>query len=297
MTPPTVLRLTSAALRFWQGRHERRPRTTGAGRRSSRRPGCAARRVARARWRCAWAAVARRRSLDAGRPASTSGRPRFCALARRHRRFGTRRTSGGQRARRADGAPYGPRIHLFARRSPPRRFSASAGGTRPMHARPGRCRGGGGPLDRLVYWQLRLAARNECRDIVTREIWRAGAHGVARWGQGTRRMPLLHGLSAVVELVQEADDGLAALVGSCAWMRREAGAKAVAFFDTAGALIARDGPIGVVEREMLSRARRRAGRRASAGRRRVRGRRARAVRGRRRRHRSSRAGRPRAPKA
>ena len=73
-------------------------------------------------------------------------------------------------------------------------------------------------------------------------ICRAGVEGVARWGEGKDGMHLIHGLPALLQLVQDADDEQAALRGGCAWLRRQTGANEVAILTAdGGGVIAGDG--------------------------------------------------------
>ena len=55
-------------------------------------------------------------------------------------------------------------------------------------------------------------------------------------------MQLVHGLSSLLQLVQDADDDVAALAGGCAWVRTQAGADAVAIIEADGSrVVANDG--------------------------------------------------------
>ena len=59
---------------------------------------------------------------------------------------------------------------------------------------------------------------------------------------GERTMRVVTGVPALLQLVQEADDELAALTGACAWVRRQTGADRVGMVEADGAaLVATDG--------------------------------------------------------
>ena len=98
----------------------------------------------------------------------------------------------------------------------------------------------------LLAWLRERCARDEpaatAHHVRARDVRRVGAHGILRWGEGKRSMHLVHGLPSLLQLVQDADDDLAALVGGCAWVRRHAGADAVAIVEADGSrVIANDG--------------------------------------------------------
>ncbi len=102
----------------------------------------------------------------------------------------------------------------------------------------------GPELGRLLYdWLLGRCAPGASNAAATiARIRRAGAEGIFRWGEGKGGMQMSQGLAALLQLVQDADNDQAALAGGCGWLRRHAGADAVALFDAAGArLIASDG--------------------------------------------------------
>ncbi len=84
---------------------------------------------------------------------------------------------------------------------------------------------------------------NELKRLRMR-LCRAGIEGVARWGEGKDSMHLIHGLPALLQLVQDADDDQAALRGGCAWLRRQTGASEVAILTADGGVIAGDGWTG-----------------------------------------------------
>jgi two-component system response regulator HydG len=82
--------------------------------------------------------------------------------------------------------------------------------------------------------------------ILRARICRAGVDGVCRWGEGRDSMHLIHGLPALLQLVQDADDDQAALKGGCAWLKRQARADETAILTADGdRVIAADGWSGV----------------------------------------------------
>ncbi len=90
-------------------------------------------------------------------------------------------------------------------------------------------------LYRLLADWLRGADRTDAASLVATRVNRAGAHGIRRWG--SRTMHLLHALPAMLQLVHDAEDELAALSGSCAWLRRHCGANAVAILSGDGQVV------------------------------------------------------------
>ncbi len=88
-------------------------------------------------------------------------------------------------------------------------------------------------LDGLLFEWLRERGSGRARESspVAQRIRRAGAVGILRWGEGKGDMDLVHGLPALLQLVQDADDDHAALVGGCAWVRRQSGADRVGVVD------------------------------------------------------------------
>ena len=54
----------------------------------------------------------------------------------------------------------------------------------------------------------------------------SGARGIVRWGAGRRAMDVLHGVSALLELIQDADDDHTALKQGCSWAREHVNADA-----------------------------------------------------------------------
>jgi DNA-binding NtrC family response regulator len=95
----------------------------------------------------------------------------------------------------------------------------------------------------LDEW-LRARCQTDVRamKLLRVRIWRAGIEGVARWGEGKDGMHLIHGLPALLQLVQDADDDQAALRGGCAWLRRQTGAHEVAILTAdGGGVIAGEG--------------------------------------------------------
>jgi DNA-binding NtrC family response regulator len=94
-------------------------------------------------------------------------------------------------------------------------------------------------LYRLLADSIREADRTDSASAVAARVNRAGAHGVRRWG--SRTMHLLHALPTMLQLVHDAEDELAALAGSCAWLRRHCSASAVAILSADGQVVTGDG--------------------------------------------------------
>ena len=99
------------------------------------------------------------------------------------------------------------------------------------------------PFDRLLLdWQRAMLARDRDRKrAAALALVRVGARVVESWRWGCSDMHLVHAIPVVLELVQAAEDELAALVAACGWIRRTAGAEAVAFLDLYGTTLAGDG--------------------------------------------------------
>jgi DNA-binding NtrC family response regulator len=100
----------------------------------------------------------------------------------------------------------------------------------------------------LVDW-IRHGGDRPPADLSAR-VNRAGAHGVRRWG--IRTMHLLHALPAMLQLVHDAEDELAALSGSCAWLRRHAAADGAAFLAADGEVVAGDAWVAAVDGQALA---------------------------------------------
>jgi two-component system response regulator HydG len=64
-------------------------------------------------------------------------------------------------------------------------------------------------------------------------IRRNGAYGFTRWGIGRISMQWLHVMPALLEIVRDAEDDLAAMSGACRWLVRHAGAARVVIVDGA----------------------------------------------------------------
>ncbi len=98
-------------------------------------------------------------------------------------------------------------------------------------------------LDRLfLEWQH--AASVGDRDLERQAASRlnhVGARVVETWRWGSPDMHLVHAIPVLLQVVQDAEDDLTALVAIGAWIRREGGAHAVAFFDPERAIVAGDG--------------------------------------------------------
>ena len=74
-------------------------------------------------------------------------------------------------------------------------------------------------------------------------VQRHGARGLDRWGLRRMGVHLLHAVPALLQIVHDAEDELAALVAGCAWARSRLGAEAAAFVatDDGPRLVAADG--------------------------------------------------------
>jgi DNA-binding NtrC family response regulator len=94
---------------------------------------------------------------------------------------------------------------------------------------------------------------NARRALETR-LRREGVDGVLRWGEGKDGMHLIHGLPALLQLAQDADDDQAALSGGCTWVRRQTGVEGVAIVDAdRTGVLASEGWIGPVTTEAETR--------------------------------------------
>ncbi|MFI5177202.1 MAG: sigma 54-interacting transcriptional regulator [Vicinamibacterales bacterium] len=81
-------------------------------------------------------------------------------------------------------------------------------------------------LDRL---RDACAGRAESRALLATElIRRQGARGLLRWGLRRTGVHLLHAVPALLQIVHDAEDEVAALRGGCAWVRSHVGADAAA---------------------------------------------------------------------
>ena len=87
------------------------------------------------------------------------------------------------------------------------------------------------PFDRLFLdWQSAASAGDADRERCTRhDLVRVGSRVVETWRWGCPDMQLVHAIPVLLQIVQDAEDDLAALAAACGWVRREAGAEAVAF--------------------------------------------------------------------
>ena len=83
------------------------------------------------------------------------------------------------------------------------------------------------PLEEALLTRLaeRCDERVEARPTAGLEqfIRKTGARGILRWGLGRTAMNLLQGLSALLQVVQDADDEYTALRRGCAWVREHTG--------------------------------------------------------------------------
>jgi DNA-binding NtrC family response regulator len=98
-------------------------------------------------------------------------------------------------------------------------------------------------LDVLLLTWMRGAGASPCAlaQTLPARIRRVGASGITRWRSESFNMHLVHAIPAVLELVQDAEDELAAITASCAWLRRECGAEAAAVLGADGSVLAADG--------------------------------------------------------
>jgi len=83
--------------------------------------------------------------------------------------------------------------------------------------------------DHLLRARIETSALGVRSARLALQIDRTGLFGIRRWGIGSHGMHLIHTIPAVLELVHDAEDELAALTTACKWTRRECGAEAVAF--------------------------------------------------------------------
>jgi DNA-binding NtrC family response regulator len=98
-------------------------------------------------------------------------------------------------------------------------------------------------LDRLFLdWQRAVAMRErELEQKSAVHLARAGARVVETWRWGCSDMQLVHAIPILLQVVQDAEDDLATLAAAGSWIRREAGADAVAFLDPDRAVVFGDG--------------------------------------------------------
>jgi transcriptional regulator with GAF, ATPase, and Fis domain len=86
-----------------------------------------------------------------------------------------------------------------------------------------------GRLERMVLDRLEdlCATDRPARASAVRAfVARSGAHGVWRWGRGGTAMNLIHGVSTLLEVVQDAADEYSALKRGCSWVRDQGRAEA-----------------------------------------------------------------------
>ncbi|HUL72997.1 MAG TPA: sigma 54-interacting transcriptional regulator [Vicinamibacterales bacterium] len=101
-------------------------------------------------------------------------------------------------------------------------------------------------LEDAVLERLRAACggRPEVASPLTTDlIRREGARGLLRWGLRRTGVHLLHAVPALLQIVHDAEDEMAALHGGCAWVRSHVGADAAALVtsDQAPRLVAGEG--------------------------------------------------------
>ena len=95
-------------------------------------------------------------------------------------------------------------------------------------------------VDTLLQWlraRCDSAERWPATDRLTAFMRRTGARGLRRWGHGRGGMNMLDGLTALLELVHDADDEHVALKRGCSWVREHAGAEAVGIVTSEGASV------------------------------------------------------------
>jgi DNA-binding NtrC family response regulator len=84
-------------------------------------------------------------------------------------------------------------------------------------------------LERMVLDHLEYMCANDrpAREAAVRAlVARSGAHGLWRWGRGRTAMNLIHGVSTLLEVVQDAADEYSALRRGCSWARDQGRAEA-----------------------------------------------------------------------
>ena len=93
----------------------------------------------------------------------------------------------------------------------------------------------GAALEDALLDRLRQACSDEPPTGKTRPaefVRRSGARGLERWGLRRMGVHLVHAIPALLHIVHDAEDELAALVAACGWVRSNLGAEAVAFVAT-----------------------------------------------------------------
>jgi DNA-binding NtrC family response regulator len=88
-------------------------------------------------------------------------------------------------------------------------------------------------LEHVLHGWLTTAldGTTSCRTTAAAHLARSGANGILRWGQGSDTMFLLQAIPTLLQLVNEADDELAALSGACRWIETQSGADGVAILE------------------------------------------------------------------
>lgn len=107
-------------------------------------------------------------------------------------------------------------------------------------------RSNGAALEDALLDHLRQASSETARP--SREgpsefVRRTGARGLERWGLRRMGVHLVHAIPALLHIVHDAEDELAALVAACGWVRSKVSAEAAAFVATEEGprLVAADG--------------------------------------------------------
>jgi DNA-binding NtrC family response regulator len=93
---------------------------------------------------------------------------------------------------------------------------------------------GGQRLEGCLARWLSARADEGGEPAAVAEIRRYGAFGVLRWGGGRFSMQWLHVMPALLEVVRDAEDDLAALSGACRWLVRHASASRAVIVDDTG---------------------------------------------------------------
>jgi DNA-binding NtrC family response regulator len=89
--------------------------------------------------------------------------------------------------------------------------------------------------------QLRVARKRTRESAMARQPAGRGVPGVRFWRMGNPAMQFVEGLPALLQIVHDADDELAALTGGCRWLRQQAGVDRAAIVASDGSLVATEG--------------------------------------------------------
>jgi DNA-binding NtrC family response regulator len=104
----------------------------------------------------------------------------------------------------------------------------------------------GAALEEALLDRLRQASNETSRPERVRPsefVRRTGARGLERWGLRRMGVHLVHAIPALLHIVHDAEDELAALIAACGWVRSNVSADAAAFVatDQGPRLVAADG--------------------------------------------------------